>query len=284
MKEGNNLAVKEIREKLNQGKLSLFEKQKFSEYLTIAARFPQYSQNNQILIWCQDKNATLVCGYKDWQAKFNRHVIKGGKGIKVLAPRTRMVWTDKKDSFGNIVLDPTGNPVKEKRSEFLGFCTKTVFDVSQTAGDPIPGSITSLFSGKVDGFTELVNILSSVSPAPIQFGDKGNGYDSETDVINVKNNSSQKMTMQSLLPAIASAALYKQTGTAYEPESLESESVALIVAKHIGIDSADYDFDYITDWCDEKSLDELSDVLKVIHSVSVGLIKDISKAAKAVSA
>lgn len=282
MKTGNNnLAVKEIREKLNEGKLSLFEKTQYKAYLETVSKFPDYSSNNQVLIFCQDKDATMVAGYKDWQTKHNRHVVKGGKGIKILAPRTRMVWREKKDSLGNIVLDPTGNPVKEKRSEFIGFCTKTVFDVSQTAGDPIKGSITSLFSGKVDGYTELVSILSTVSPAPIQFGDKGNGYDPESDVIAVKNDLSQRMTMQRLLPSIASAALYKQTGMVYETECLESESVALILAKRFGLES-DYDFDYITDWCDEKSLDELSDVLKVIHSVSVGLIKDISKAAEAV--
>lgn len=283
MKADNNLAVKEIREKLNNGKLSLFEKTQYKAYLETVSKFPDYSSNNQVLIFCQDKEATMVAGYKDWQTKYNRHVVKGGKGIKILAPRTRTVLKEKKDSFGNVVLDHNGIPVKEKKSEFIGFCTKTVFDISQTAGDPIPGSITSLFSGNVDGYTELVSILSSISPAPIQFGDKGSGYDPEADVIAVKNNLSQRMTMQNLLPSIASAALYKQTGTVYETESLESESVALIIAKHIGVES-DYDFDYLTDWCDEKSLDELSDVLKVIHSVSVGLIKDISKAAKAVSA
>lgn len=283
MKADNNLAVKEIREKLNNGKLSLFEKTQYKAYLETVSKFPDYSSNNQVLIFCQDKEATMVAGYKDWQTKYNRHVVKGGKGIKILAPRTRTVLKEKKDSFGNVVLDHNGIPVKEKKSEFIGFCTKTVFDISQTAGDPIPGSITSLFSGNVDGYTELVSILSSISPAPIQFGDKGSGYDPEADVIAVKNNLSQRMTMQNLLPSIASAALYKQTGTVYETESLESESVALIIAKHIGVES-DYDFDYLTDWCDEKSLDELSDVLKVIHSVSVGLIKDISKAAKAVNA
>lgn len=283
MKADNNLAVKEIREKLNNGKLSLFEKTQYKAYLETVSKFPDYSSNNQVLIFCQDKEATMVAGYKDWQTKYNRHVVKGGKGIKILAPRTRTVLKEKKDSFGNVVLDHNGIPVKEKKSEFIGFCTKTVFDISQTAGDPIPGSITSLFSGNVDGYTELVSILSSISPVPIQFGDKGSGYDPEADVIAVKNNLSQRMTMQNLLPSIASAALYKQTGTVYETESLESESVALIIAKHFGVES-DYDFDYLTDWCDEKSLDELSDVLKVIHSVSVGLIKDISKAAKAVSA
>ena len=283
MKADNNLAVKEIREKLNNGKLSLFEKTQYKAYLETVSKFPDYSSNNQVLIFCQDKEATMVAGNKDWQTKYNRHVVKGGKGIKILAPRTRTVLKEKKDSFGNVVLDHNGIPVKEKKSEFIGFCTKTVFDISQTAGDPIPGSITSLFSGNVDGYTELVSILSSISPVPIQFGDKGSGYDPEADVIAVKNNLSQRMTMQNLLPSIASAALYKQTGTVYETESLESESVALIIAKHFGVES-DYDFDYLTDWCDEKSLDELSDVLKVIHSVSVGLIKDISKAAKAVSA
>lgn len=278
MSKSNTLTAKEIREKLNNETLSLFEKARFKEYLETASRFPQYSPNNQMLIWCQDSNATLVCGYSDWQKKYNRHVVKGGHGIKILAPNKKTVWVEKKDSSGNVIIGKDGKPEKEKKSEFKGFSTRTVFDVSVTAGDPIP-SITTLLSGRVDGYTELLQILQNISPSPVTFSDSPGGYDPSDDLICIRSGLSQQQTMQDLLPSIASAVLYKQSGTLFDAESLEAESCAFIIAKHFGIES-DYAFDYISDFRDGKTLEELTNTIKLIHSVSVGLIKDISNAAK----
>lgn len=278
----NNTAIDEVSKKLKEGTLSLFEKTRYKDYLKAVGQFPAYSANNQILIFCQDSKATMVAGYNDWQ-KHGRHVVKGAKGMKILAPRKKKVEVEKKDANGNTVFDVNGNPVKTFEWKFTGFCTKTVFDVSQTAGDPIP-SITAMFSGNVDGYSELMEVLESVSPVPISFEDGAlYGFIDSEDRIIIRSGTAQQQTVQHLLPSIASAILYKKTGDIFEKESLEAESCAYVVAKQLGI-ASDYDFDYISDWYDGKSLEELTDTLKLIHDVSVGLIKDITKAAEKAAA
>lgn len=280
----NNKAIDEVNERLREGTLSLFEKNRYKDYLKAVSHFPTYSANNQILIFCQDPNATMVCGYNDWQ-KHKRHVVKGGKGIKILAPKKKKEMVEKKDAHGNTVFGPDGKPVLVPEWKFIGFCTKTVFDVSQTAGDPIPGSITAIFSGNVDGYTELMTTMESVSPVPIQFDENRDeyGFIENEARIAIRKDLSQQQIVQNLLPSIASALLFKSTGISYEKESLEAESIAYVVASQLGIES-DYDFDYISDWYDGRSLDELSETLKLIHSVSTNLIKDITAVAKKAAA
>ena len=118
----NNLAIQEITEKLHEGTLSLYEKNRYKAFLEAINKFPDYSANNQVLIFCQsDGRATMVCGYNDWQTKHNRHVVKGGKGMKILAPKTKQVLVEQKDSLGNTLLDKNGNPVMKPEKKFIGF-------------------------------------------------------------------------------------------------------------------------------------------------------------------
>ena len=57
----------------------------WQEWLTFAAKFHQYSMNNQLLIWRQRPDATAVAGYRAWHA-LGRQVRRGETGIRVLAP------------------------------------------------------------------------------------------------------------------------------------------------------------------------------------------------------
>ena len=50
------------------------------------SKFHNYSFNNTLLIALQRPYATLVAGYQAWQKNFNRHVNKGERGIRILAP------------------------------------------------------------------------------------------------------------------------------------------------------------------------------------------------------
>ena len=53
--------------------------------------------NNTLLIAMQKPEATLVAGYTAWQRNFDRHVLKGEKGIRILAPAPiRRKWRWKK--------------------------------------------------------------------------------------------------------------------------------------------------------------------------------------------
>ena len=277
----NNLSVKEVNERLQEATLSLFEKKRYKEFLGFIGQFPAYSSNNLTLIHLQDPEATMVCGYKEWE-RYGRHVVAGGKGMKIFAPKKEKIEVKKKDANGNVIYDANGDPVMESKMVLKGYTLKSVFDVSQTAGKPVP-SITALFSGRVDGYTELLSVLENVSPVSVTFmPDGASGFSDKTGIISVRSDLSQQQTVQKLLPSIASALLYEKTGKLYETESLEAESCAYVVAKQLGIEN-DYDFDYIADWYDGRSLEELSGTLKLIRDISLGLIKEIIKEAKAVA-
>ena len=78
--------VQEITDKLEEGLKELFESEKYKTYLSTMSKFHNYSFNNTLLIAMQKPEATLVAGYKAWQKNFERHVNKGEKAIRILAP------------------------------------------------------------------------------------------------------------------------------------------------------------------------------------------------------
>ena len=79
----NAQQVREITDKLEQGLKELFESERFKEYLKTMSKFYNYSFNNTLLIAMQKPDATLIAGYTAWQRNFDRHVMKGEKGIKI---------------------------------------------------------------------------------------------------------------------------------------------------------------------------------------------------------
>jgi antirestriction protein ArdC len=87
--------------------------------LKVQARFHKYSASNQLMIYMQNPEATQVAGFRQWQG-MGRQVQKGEKSIKIFAPMTR------KD---------TENPDK---TVLTGFKLVSVFDVTQTQGEPLP--------------------------------------------------------------------------------------------------------------------------------------------------
>lgn len=42
--------------------------------------------NNTMLIYMQKPDATLVAGFNKWRDQFERNVMKGERGIKIIAP------------------------------------------------------------------------------------------------------------------------------------------------------------------------------------------------------
>jgi antirestriction protein ArdC len=112
----------------------LDENDNWQNYLHTMSKFHRYSRNNQLLIMAQTGGrASRVAGFKKWQTDFGRNVKKGEKGIIILAPKA--VSKTQTDDDGNPVVDDQGKPVKRK--QVVGFTGTSVFDVSQTEGDPV---------------------------------------------------------------------------------------------------------------------------------------------------
>lgn len=134
--------VKEITDKLEAGLKELFESEKYKSYLSTMSKFHNYSFNNTLLIAMQKPEATLVAGYQAWQKNFERHVNKGEKAIRILAPAPYKIKEerDKLDPVtGEMMFDENGMPQKEETEVTIpAFRAVSVFDVSQTDGKPIP--------------------------------------------------------------------------------------------------------------------------------------------------
>ena len=96
--------VQELTDKLERGLTELFNSDGYKNYLFTMSKFHNYSFNNTLLIAMQKLEASLVAGYKAWQKNFERHVNKGEKAIRILAPApykikeeciVSMIWTKK---------------------------------------------------------------------------------------------------------------------------------------------------------------------------------------------
>lgn len=111
-------------EELARGTDDLRASETFYNYLKVMGRFHKYSLGNVLLIFGQMPDATLVAGYHAWQ-KLGRQVRKGEKGIAILAP---MTWTKQQEAEDGTVSEV---PVRWWK-------TVSVFDISQTDGDPLP--------------------------------------------------------------------------------------------------------------------------------------------------
>jgi hypothetical protein len=85
----------------------------------IAARFPQYSRRNALLIAMQRPDATDVTTFPGWIVR-GRVVRKGERGIKIVAPRLRPRS------------DEGADPQPEDDRLRVRFRVLHVFDVSQT--------------------------------------------------------------------------------------------------------------------------------------------------------
>ena len=79
--------LKEITDGIEKGIKDLFASDQYSQYLKTMSRFHNYSLNNIILIYMQRPGATMVAGFNKWKDQFGRHVNRGEKGIKIIAPR-----------------------------------------------------------------------------------------------------------------------------------------------------------------------------------------------------
>ena len=172
--------VREITAKLEQGVKDLYTSERYAEYLKTMSRFHKYSTRNTLLIHMQNPNASLVCGFRGWQTKFGRSVKKGEKSIKILAPVpfTKREEKERLDpDTRQPIIGEDGMPVVEYTERQLArFKVTSVFDVSQTAGKPLP-TLAQNLTGDVEQYNAFMDSLRHVSPLPIVFEEMPDNQD-----------------------------------------------------------------------------------------------------------
>ena len=282
--------VKEITDRLEEGLKELFEGEKYKSYLNTMSKFHNYSANNIQLIEMQCPDATYVAGYKAWQRNFERHVNRGERGIRILAPAPYKIKEEQEkiDPVTNEpVLDRDGMPVVEEvEIKIPAFRVVTVFDYSQTDGKELPGLGVNELHGDVERYQDFMEALSRVSPVPIRYeemeGDRKGYFIDLSRPIAIKEGMSEAQTAKTGVHEVAHAKLHAreiehETGFDKDRETkeVEAESVAYTVCQHFGIDTSDYSFGYIAGWSSGKEMPELKSSLDTIRRTSSELIKGI---------
>lgn len=299
-KQTNKDRMREIVDSIENGIKELFESDKYRQYLSTMSRFHRYSVNNTMLIYMQRPDATHVAGFNKWRDQFGRNVLKGEKGIRIIAPTPykKKVEEIKTDPETNApVLDADGKAIiEEKEIRIPMFKVVSVFDVSQTAGKPLPQLAADL-SGNVQQYEVFMEALRRASPVPMEIKpvarDTDGFFSIKAQSITIRAGMSEVQTVCAAVHEIAHAKLHDyehMTELADDGETIlvpgeksrnteevEAESISYAVCQYYGIETGENSFGYIATWSKGKELKELRTSLETINKTASELITDIDR-------
>ena len=252
----------------------------WQQWLSVAAKFHQYSFNNTMLIMLQRPEATLVAGYKTWQTSFGRQVNKGETGIRILAPVTKRI--EKHTPDGAPVLDNDGNPVKV--TALVGLKPVSVFDITQTSGPDLPTPATpKLLTGEAPvGLWDRLQAFVEAQGYSVERGDcrGANGYtDPHARLVRVRGDVDDAQAVKTLAHEAGHVLLHTgdkdlDAGPCRGSREVEAESVACLVTCAHGLDSAQYTFSYVAGWAEsaQRAAPEGTTLADVIASTGTRVI------------
>ena len=299
-KQTNKDRMREIVDSIENGIKELFESDKYRKYLATMSRFHRYSVNNTMLIYMQRPDATHVAGFNKWRDQFGGNVLKGEKGIRIIAPtpykkKVEEIKTDPKTNAP--VLDADGKAIiEEKEIRIPMFKVVSVFDVSQTAGKPLPQLAADL-SGNVQQYEVFMEALRRASPVPMEIKpvarDTDGFFSIKAQSITIRAGMSEVQTVCAAVHEIAHAKLHDyehMTELADDGETIlvpgeksrnteevEAESISYAVCQYYGIETGENSFGYIATWSKGKELKELRASLETINKTASELITDIDR-------
>lgn len=295
----NREQLKEITDRIEAGIRDIFESgdmDKYRNYLRTMSRFHNYSLNNQALIHLQRPDATLVAGYNRWRDKFSRHVLRGEKGITIIAPTPykKKIEQEKLDPDTKLpILDADGKIVtEEKEIEIPMFRPVKVFDYAQTDGKPLPERVASPvanLTGSVENYEAFMEALRRSSPVPVEFKSLSaemDGYFSpKSQSITLREGMSEVQTVSAAVHEIARAKLHnyglqqvaERKAKSRNTEEVEAESISFMVCAYFGIETGANSFGYVATWSKNAELPEFRASLDTISKTANGIITDVEK-------
>ena len=295
----NREQLKEITDRIEAGIRDIFESgdmEKYRNYLRTMSRFHNYSLNNQALIHLQRPDATFVAGYNRWRDKFSRHVLRGEKGITIIAPTPykKKIEQEKLDPDTKLpILDADGKIVtEEKEIEIPMFRPVKVFDYAQTDGKPLPERVASPvanLTGSVENYEAFMEALRRSSPVPVEFKSLSaemDGYFSpKSQSITLREGMSEVQTVSAAVHEIAHAKLHnyglqqvaERKAKSRNAEEVEAESISFMVCAYFGIETGANSFGYVATWSKNAELPEFRASLDTIGKTANGIITDVEK-------
>lgn len=238
----------------------------------VAARkgFHQYTLNNIILasweLWARTgKGVECIAPYSKWNNlkdadgnRIDRHVKKGEKALRIIAPYT----------FKYETLNEDGE--KEEKTE-IRFKSVPVFDVSQTEGEPL----TKFFAKSEYNYS--LDEITSRGKINVNFSDEEfrRGYTDGKEIW-VNQNIPVERQICTYFHELAHCYLHFKNGKEIERETkeLEAEAVSFLVSCFIGIEdesSPAYILNWTQNYNEEKRIELLkgkgSNVLKTAQNI-----------------
>ena len=291
--------LKEITDRIEAGIRDIFESgdmDKYRNYLRTMSRFHNYSLNNQALIHLQRPDATFVAGYNRWRDKFSRHVLRGEKGITIIAPTPykKKIEQEKLDPDTKLpILDADGKVItEEKEIEIPMFRPVKVFDYAQTDGKPLPERVASPvanLTGSVENYEAFMEALRRSSPVPVEFkplsADMDGYFSPKSQSITLREGMSEVQTVSAAVHEIAHAKLHnyglqqaaERKAKSRNTEEVEAESISFMVCAYFGIETGANSFGYVATWSKNAELPEFRVSLDTISKTANGIITDVEK-------
>jgi hypothetical protein len=249
--------IDQLAEALGQGRSDTLE-----AYLSVLAKFHRYSFQNSMLIAFQCPNASHVAGFNAWK-KLGRQVVKGAKGIAILAP---CVYRSKDDEASDC----------DKKAVVKGFKVVHVFDVSQTEGDELPQfAAIDGDPGELIGRLELVIGQHDIALSYDYIPSGALGV-SEAESIVIRPDLPPAERFAVLVHEFAHGLLHKgerRQDTTKTVRETEAEAVSFVVCQAIGLDCSTRSADYIQLY--RGTTETLAESLEYIQKTATHILASI---------
>jgi hypothetical protein len=276
----------EARSQLASGVEALLKGDRWKEYLRFSQKFHQYSFFNIMLIMLQRPDARQVASYRTWKT-MGRYVRKGEHGIDIFVPMfTRFLLTDESQhseeeglSEKEATHDAAGEEGPEERpgKTLVGFKMGSVFDVSQTDGQPLPNHPCICLEGDGAGmFAVLKEAIETVLQIPVKFETLPSGtygccrysLDQDCHPIAITISDDHALSGAQQLDTLAHEAGHAMlhSGMEYRLHTersireLEAESVAYCILSAMGFDSSQVSFGYIAIWAESGGRETVKEI------------------------
>lgn len=259
--------IKALRERQEAAVRALVNSEDWTRYLDSMKYLREYSLNNMLLILMQMPEATRVAGFNTWK-NLGRKVTSGrGSSLKIWGkPYRPKIWVTKGSEGDARVYEEEDGKVKIE-AHFSRCPILSVFDISQTEGEPLPEVVHDLTDGgDVESHEEIVKSLTTwleserwtVVTEPVSGGAKG--YTSHADRrITLSASNSVAQNVKTLIHEAAHAVLhgddtfaavsqYASSSVHRGAAEVQAESVAYVVAGMLDVDTSDYSTGYVAGW------------------------------------
>jgi antirestriction protein ArdC len=250
----------EQRDQIEQACRELLTSDGWRRWAETRATFHRYSVGNCMLIAIQAPYATRVAGFKAWQ-QLGRQVRKGERSIRILAP---MRVKERDDS---------GEETGEVRTFFRAV---SVFDISQTDGEPLPEVPREPITG--DSHASMIGQLEdhartlgfTVAHEDLEHA---GGY-CEPKAMRIVVSSRLKSAnaqVRTLVHELAHAHGVGYGEYGRDDAAVIVETAAMIVCGAVGLDTSGESVPYITSWGEAGDLDAIRKYAETVDEIARAL-------------